>query len=325
MMEAAVITTYRCIQKCTMCHIWKFPTKPEEEFAPSLLEKLPRLSFCNITGGEPFLRKDLFDIVAILKRKARRLVISTNGYLTEDILRLAGHHRDIGIRISLEGLPAVNEALRGTTDGFDSGLRTLLALKKLGLKDIGFATTVSDQNHADLLKLFHLAKRLGVEFATAVVHNSFYFHTAENELRDKEKVAGSFRNLVKELLRSKRMKDWYRAYFNHGLIEYIQDHQRLLPCPAGSDVFFLDPWGEIYPCNGLEEKVWLESLGNLHQHSFKDIWTSEKTAAIRSKVRTCPKNCWMIGTASPAMKKRLWKPTLWILRNKYARRRQENL
>jgi len=322
-MEAAVITTYRCNQKCAMCHIWEFPTRREEEFAPSLLEKLPRLSFCNITGGEPFLREDLEDIVIILKRKARRLVISTNGYLTERILKLARNHRDIGLRISLEGMPAANVALRGTPDGFDRGLRTLLGLQELGLKDIGLGITVSDSNHAEMLKLYDLAKRLNVEFATAVVHNSFYFHTSENKVHDKAKVADSFQDLAGELLRSKRIKDWYRAYFNHGLIEYIQGRPRLLPCRAGSDVFFLDPWGEIYPCNGMEDGIWLESLGNLHQRSFQGIWTSEKAAGVRARVRSCPKNCWMIGTASPAIKKNPWKPTLWILKNKYTRRRQE--
>jgi radical SAM protein with 4Fe4S-binding SPASM domain len=323
-MDAAVITTYRCFQKCAMCHIWKFPTREEEEFAPSLLEKLPRFSFCNVTGGEPFLRKDLTEIVTVLKRKARRIVISTNGYLTDDILKLARHHREIGFRISLEGMPAVNDALRGMPESFDHGLRTLLGLQELGLKDIGFGITVSDRNHAEMLKLYHLAKRLNVEFATAVVHNSFYFHTLENELRDKEKVAGSFQDLVGELLRSKKIKDWYRAYFNYGLIGYIQGHERLLPCPAGTEVFFLDPRGEIYPCNGMEEKVWLESLGNLHQHSFKDIWSSQKATEARAKVRSCPKNCWMIGTVSPAMKRSLWKPTLWIFKNKFARHRQGN-
>lgn len=320
-MEAAVITTYRCIQKCSMCHIWKFPTKEEEEFAPSLLQKLPRLSFCNITGGEPFLREDLGDIVAILRRKSRRVVISTNGYLTENILRLAGQHRDIGIRISLEGRPAVNDALRGTPDSYDRALRTLLELRKLGLKDIGIGITVSDQNHGDMLDVFRLAENLKVEFATAAVHNSYYFHTTENRLDNKEKIAGSFQALIRELLWSKRVKNWYRAFFNQGLIEYVYGRPRLLPCPAGSKVFFLDPWGEIYPCNGMEDKIWLESLGNLHRSSFEDIWSSEKAAQIRSKVRSCPKNCWMIGTASPVMKRNLWKPTLWIIKNKWARRR----
>ena len=315
-MEAAVITTYRCIQKCAMCRTWKFPTTEEEEFRPSLLEKLPRLSFCNITGGEPFLREDLSDIVAILKRKAKRIVISTNGYLTEKILRLAGEHRDVGIRVSLEGLAAVNDKLRGMSGSFDRGLQTVQELKRMKMKDIGFAMTVSDTNPGDLLDLFHLAQGLGVELATAVVHNSFYFHTSDNELKNKEEILRNFQQLVRELLRSGKIKNWYRAYFNFGLMEYVQGHPRLLPCPAGTDVFFLDPWGEVYPCNGLEKRFWLESLGNLHRQTFQQIWHSRRAEDIRAKANRCPKNCWMIGTASPAMKRNIWRPTLWILQNK---------
>lgn len=302
-----------------MCLTWKFPTKKEEEFQPSLLEKLPRLSFCNITGGEPFLREDINEIVTILKRKAKRIVISTNGYLTEKVLNLANQHRDIGIRISLEGLPTVNDELRGVKDSFDRGLRTLLELKWLRMKDIGIGITVSDANHRDLLALFHLANGLGVEFATAVIHNSYYFHTSDNELRNKEEILRSFQELIRELLLSSRIKNWYRAYFNSGLMEYIQGHSRLLPCHAGTDVFFLDPWGEVYPCNGLEERFWFDSLGNLHRNTFEEIWRSQAAKEIRAKVSNCPKNCWMIGTASPAMKKNIMKPTLWILKNKFFR------
>ena len=108
-MEAAVVTTYRCNSKCQMCHTWKFPTKEEEEFKPLLLEKLPSLSFCNVTGGDPFLRDDIGEITRILLKKAKRLVISTNGWFTDKIIDLAKTEKRIGIRISLEGLPAAND------------------------------------------------------------------------------------------------------------------------------------------------------------------------------------------------------------------------
>lgn len=299
-----------------MCHTWKYPTKEKEEFSPSLLEKLPRLSFCNITGGEPLLREDIEEIVNILKKKARRIVISTNGYLTEKITDLAEKNKDIGIRISLEGLPAKNDELRGMKDSFDHGLRTLIELHRMGLKDIGFGITVSGENVKDMIELFHLSKIMKVEFATAVIHNSYYFHKYNNRIDNKNEVIGYFEYLIHELLKTWRIKNWYRAYFNQGLISYIKGESRLLPCPSGTDMFFLDPWGEVRPCNGMEERLWFESMGNLHDKSFEEIWHAEETNKIREKVKTCPKNCWMIGTASPAMKKNLTKPTLWVMKNK---------
>jgi len=318
-MEAAIITTYRCTNRCHMCNIWKYPTNVEEEFKPKILEKLPRLSFCNITGGEPFLRDDIENIVHILEKKAKRIVISTNGYFTEKIIDIAQKNRDIGIRISIEGLPAANDELRGIKNGFDHGLRTLLGLQRIGLKDIGFGITVSDRNAKDMLELYQLAKAIRVEFATAVVHNSYYFHKQDNKIIQKQEVISCFEELVNELLKTKKVKNWYRAYFNYGLINYIKGRKRLLPCGAGEDIFFLDPWGEIRPCNGMDSDSQDNSMGNLNEKSFEEIWNGEKARNIRNKVRNCPKNCWMIGTASPAMKKHIWKPTIWVIRNKLKR------
>jgi radical SAM protein with 4Fe4S-binding SPASM domain len=300
-----------------MCHIWKYPTVPEEEFPPELLEKLPRLSFCNITGGEPFLREDLEEIVSRLKKKSRRVVVSTNGYLTERIAALARRHPDLGFRISLEGLRAVNDELRGTKGSFDHGLKTLLELKELGVRDIGFATTVSDRNAADMLSLHRLAEELQVEFATAAVHNSFYFHKSDNVIQDKDMAASCFRSLASRQLRSSMIKDWFRAYFNEGLAGYVQGRPRPLPCGAGTQVFFLDPFGEILPCNGMEEGLWKMSLGNLKELPFREIWESGRAAEVRKKVGACSKNCWMIGTAGPAMKKHPWKCAFWVCRNKF--------
>ena len=317
-MEAAVIVTYRCQNRCLMCSTWKFPTSPAEEFKPELLEKLPSLSFCNITGGEPFLRDDLTEIVTILKRKAKRIVISTNGYETEKILALAEQHQDIGFRISLEGLSVVNDELRGKKDGFDHGYQSLLGLQRLKIKDIGFGITVSDRNAQDMLDLYKLAQDLKVEFATAAVHNSYYFHKEDNVFHNPEVVAAAFGQLRDELLKTWKVKNWYRAYFNHGLIEYVMGKQRLLPCQAGTDLFFLDPRGEILPCNGMEEKVWMKSFGNLHEASFEEIWNSGKAQEARELVKDCPKNCWMIGSAGPAMRQNLGKTTAWVIKHKLA-------
>ncbi len=181
MIEAAIITTYRCTSKCRMCNIWNNQTTEEEEFKPSLLEKLPPLSFCNITGGEPFLRDDIDEIIGILARKSKRVVVSTNGFLVQRILDSARRHPDIGFRVSMEGLPAANDELRGQQHGFDHGLRVLLELSKMGVKDIGLGITVSDRNAKDMLELYHLSRLMKMEFATAVVHNSYYFHKYDNE------------------------------------------------------------------------------------------------------------------------------------------------
>jgi radical SAM protein with 4Fe4S-binding SPASM domain len=315
-MEAVIITTYRCTNRCSMCNIWKYPTKVEEEFSPGILNKLPKLSFCNITGGEPFLRDDIEEIIYILKKKAKRVVVSTNGYLTEKIIDVAKKNKEIGIRVSLEGLSVTNDELRGIKGGFDQGLKTLLRLKELGLKDIGFAITVSSRNAKDMLELYQLSKAINVEFATAVVHNSYYFHKYDNRIEKRDEVIVCFEELIEKLLKTKKVKNWYRAYFNYGLINYIKGRRRLLPCPAARDVFFLDPWGKILPCNGMEESLWYVTMGNLTQESFEEIWASQQAEIAREKVKNCPKNCWMVGNVSPAIKRNILKPTIWVVKNR---------
>jgi len=298
-----------------MCHTWQNPSKKSEEFTPAMVDKIPSdLKFINITGGEPFIRKDLHQILEIAVNKTKRLVISTNGYFTKRIIKLAEIFGNrIGFRISIEGLPAANDEMRGIKDGFDHGLRSLVALHDMGIKDIGFGITVSDRNAKDMIELYRLANAIGLEFATAVTHNSFYFHKHDNVSENPAMVAGEFERIARELLKSNRPKNWLRAYFNMGLANKVRGGKRSLPCEVGTDVFFLDPCGNIMPCNGSDEPM---IMGNLKEQSFDAIWKSAQADDIRQRVKACPKNCWMIGSASPAMKKRIWIPTRWVLKNK---------
>ena len=74
----------------------------------------------------------------------------------------------------------------------------------------------------------------------------------------------------------------------------------------------------VYPCNGMEDKHWKESMGNIKDvQTFDEIWQSEQANKIREKVRNCPKNCWMVGTASPVMKKYIATPMKWVVKNKW--------
>ncbi len=310
---ASVIVTYRCNAKCHMCNTWRHPSKEEEEVGIDVYEKLPFMPTVNVTGGEPFMRDDLVDVINVLKKKTKRLVISSNGYLTERILKLFKKHPDIGIRISIEGLPRANDELRGIKDGFDHGIRTLTELRHLGIKDIGFGITISDRNAKDMIELYHLSKMMGMEFATAAVHNAFYFHKFDNKFEQPEIAIDELRQLVRELLKSRKVKDWFRAYFNYGLINYIQGNPRHLPCEMGHDSFFLDPFGKILPCNVMEK-----TMGNLKDKPFSDIWSSTYAILVRAMVRDCNKNCWMIGSVSQQIRKNLIVVGTWILKNKFS-------
>ena len=315
--DMCIITTYRCPMRCKMCNIWQHPTEKSKEIKAKDLEILPNVKFVNITGGEPFVREDLNEIVDVLFSKSPRVVISTSGWFSDRIIALAKQYPKIGIRISIEGLSMKNDELRGQQGGFDKGLKTLLELRDMGIKDIGFGITVSNNNSEDMLSLYRLSKNLNMEFATAAFHNSYYFHKYDNCITNKDKVIKDFEELIRLQFKEHSPKAWFRAFFNNGLINYIEGNRRILPCEAGLVNFFVDPYGEVYPCNGLEERYWKESMGNILQASnFSEIWESEQANTVREKVRTCPKNCWMVGTASPVMKKYIQYPLGWVLKNK---------
>ncbi len=315
--DVSIITTYRCQMRCKMCDIWENPTDKKQEITAKELEILPNFKFVNITGGEPFVRRDLEDIVEVMMRKSSRIVISTSGWHTDRIIKLAERFPSIGIRVSIEGLAQKNDDLRGREGSFDRAMRLLLTLKDMGVKDIGYGCTVSNKNSDDMLWLYKLSRELGMEFATAAFHNSYYFHKDDNEITNKNEVIGNFHKLIEELLKENSPKSWFRAFFNLGLINYIRGNPRMLPCEAGSANFFIEPYGEVYPCNGLEERYWKESMGNIRTaESFDALWNSEQAQKVRGLVRTCPKNCWMVGTAAPVMKKYIKHPATWVAKNK---------
>jgi radical SAM protein with 4Fe4S-binding SPASM domain len=188
----------------------------------------------------------------------------------------------------------------------------------MGVKDIGFGMTISNYNHQDLMKLYEISHRMGMEFATAAYHNSYYFHKEDNLLSDKAAVNADIEELINALLKENNPKSWFRAFFNLGLINYINGGRRMLPCEAGVTNFFIEPYGEIYPCNGLENSIWKLSMGNLREvKRFDEIWCGERAGEVRKRVASCPKNCWMVGTVAPVMRKYIMHPAGWVLRNKW--------
>lgn len=298
-----------------MCNRYKCPSKPEEEISLETIKKLPQMYFTNITGGEPFIRTDLKDIVRELYKKSDRIVISTNGFFTDRIVDLCKEFPNIGIRISIEGLEETNNKIRGLDDGFNRGYTTLKKLVEMGMQDVGFGMTVQDANAKDLVALYKLSDEMNMEFATASLHNSFYFVEAKNIIKDRMMVAQEFENLINELLKSNSPKKWFRAYFNHGLINYIFGQKRLLPCDMAFDTFFIDPYGDVMPCNGTKNK---EVMGNLNEAAtWEELWESEQAERVRNTVRHCDRDCWMIGSVSPAMHKYIWKPAFWVIKHKF--------
>jgi Fe-coproporphyrin III synthase len=318
-MDLSVILTYRCNSRCSMCHIWQHPTLPAEEITPATLAKLPSgFRYLNLTGGEPTLRADLEEIVDLLHPRARQLEISTNGLQPDKLERIVAKHPDIKIRISLEGIGPRNDAIRGEKNGFERKMQTMRRLVAAGGRDLGFATTFQDENADQLLDLYTLCGTFGGEMATSALHNGFQFHKIDNEPANRVRTARAVQPLIVEMLKSRRPKNWFRAYLNLGLMKKILGQRRLIPCTAGRDFAFIDPWGRVYACNVRPD---LE-IGDLAAQDWKQILRGPRAAEARTKVARCTHNCWMVGSAKTAMRCRRLpmlpraKPLGWVLANK---------
>jgi MoaA/NifB/PqqE/SkfB family radical SAM enzyme len=112
-----------------MCNIWANPTIQEKEITLDEIRRLPNVKFINLTGGEPFVREDLEQIVEICFTKAPRVVISTSGGYEDRLMALAQQFPNIGVRISTEGLAEKNDELRGRPGSFEKAIRILKKFK----------------------------------------------------------------------------------------------------------------------------------------------------------------------------------------------------
>ncbi|NLB66071.1 MAG: radical SAM protein [Lentisphaerae bacterium] len=302
-----------------MCHIWQHPTLPAEEVSLETLAKLPGgFDYLNLTGGEPTLRADLEAVVDLLYPKTRQLEISTNGLQGDKLERIIQKYPDVKIRISMEGIGERNDMIRGEKSGFERKIATMKRLVAAGGCDLGFATTFQDDNCDQLLDLYRLTASYNGEMATSALHNGFQFHKIDNEPYNRLRIARSVEPLIVEMLKSRRPKNWFRAYLNLGLMKKILGQPRLIPCTAGRDFVFLDPWSRVYACNVRPD---LE-IGDLTTQSWDEIMKSPRAAEARTKVARCAHNCWMVGSAKTAIRNKYFakiprlKPLWWVLVNK---------
>jgi MoaA/NifB/PqqE/SkfB family radical SAM enzyme len=302
-----------------MCFIWQNPTDPREEITAETLEKLPGgFDNVNVSGGEPTLRVDLADLIDVMHPKARIMEISSNGLNPDRLVPIIKRYPDIKVRFSLEGDEITNNAIRGEKNGFATKVAGLNKLREAGGRDLGFAFVIQDENAEQLLRTYEFAHSMGFELATSTLHNAWQFYKNDNYFYNRVSVARQVEQLITAMLKSGSVKSWFRAYLNLGLIEKILGHDRLIPCTAGTDFAFIDPWSDVWACNVRTDL----RLGNLKQQSWPDIRAAGVDNGVLGKVHACEQNCWMVTTARTAMRSTLIPqapkagPLAWVVKNK---------
>ena len=317
--DAVLAITYNCNSRCRMCSIWK--SKPEPELSPNDFKKLPRtLKDVNLSGGEPFLRNDIIEIIKIINNRCNnpKIIISTNAFLTDIIVKRMKEMREqgisnVGIAVSIDGIGKTHDYIRGVPGAFDMAMATVRELKKIIPNNLRLAFTVMDTNINEYYEVFKLAKKEGVQMTSSAIQSSdFYFKQQNEAITKKEQLKKEFNKVVRGYLKSWSLKDWARAYYTHGLLEFAIGKGRLLPNYALEKYFFLDPKGFIYPSN-TSNMV----LGNIKENEFNKLWSSDKADTIRQKLRKNPPRDWMICTARTAIKKHPIKVGWWVIKNKF--------
>lgn len=318
-LDATIAITYRCNSRCQMCNIWQdqHPAELPLEYFKNLS---PSLRYINLSGGEPFLRTDLPEIVRIIKQVSpqAQIIISSNGLATELIREQIGKilaiDPGVGVRISIDGLGALHDRIRGIPGMFEHALATVKLLKEQGVNNLGLSFTMMDDNAGQLPQVYELSRELGVELALALVQNSdIYFQKDSNQVTALAAVERDLIYLIKKELKTWKLKHWLRAYYDYGLLLYARKQERLLPTGAGQDSLFIDPSGTVYPSNLINLK-----LGNLGAGSLDELWSAPEARAARQEmIDKKMSESWIICTIRGEMRRHLPAVGWWILKHKF--------
>jgi len=160
-------TTSKCNLKCIHCYAnaggeskSELTTEEGMNFLSDLAEmKIPVLLF---SGGEPLLRRDLFELASFITSKGVPVSLSTNGTLiTEEIAERLKKTGFSYIGVSIDGLPKTNDRFRGIEGAFDRAFRGLLNSKEAGLMT-GIRFTVTKYNVRDIPDVIDLLAENGI-------------------------------------------------------------------------------------------------------------------------------------------------------------------
>jgi radical SAM protein with 4Fe4S-binding SPASM domain len=306
-----------------MCDVWRRPAL--EEIEPREYRKMPSsLRLVNISGGEPFLRNDLAEIVQFLREACptAEIDISTNGLLTKQIehqtsaiLRTCP---SIRVMVSIDGVGSLHDKIRGVEGAFDTAIQSLEFLKRAGVRKLGIAAVATNENLGHIHEVMKLAKQLNIDFSFSGVPNqsAITLSMKRYEFHSLDKLKTEFEQIDAALLRSFSPRNWVRAYCISGVHYYALTGKRKLPCYAGTDFFFMTPDGNIYPNMILGQGY---EFGNIREASFEDIWQSRRAEEFRKAIGNgfqCKTPCWMLCTVWPHMRRNKLAVLRWIVSNK---------
>ena len=303
---ANLVITYRCNNTCYQCDLprpWFYRARGLEELDTDgfkrVIDDLAELGAVgiNITGGEPTLRPDCFELLAHAKRAGLYVNISTNAYnlvkpgRVEALLATGVR----GINISLDGARAeTHDRARGAPGGFERVEKVtaeVVAARDGGKPTITYLFVIGTENHAEIPDLLALASARGVD---AVGFMPVFDVYRDRAPRSPDELAAMER-AVAALREEKRGR--YR-----GLIDNSDEYLSLfgaawrgdpspLKCYATYHHVLIDSYGNLFPC-ALPYHNGGPPLGNIREMPLRQYWTADKYQEKRRELSGCKACYW---------------------------------
>jgi MoaA/NifB/PqqE/SkfB family radical SAM enzyme len=301
--------TNKCDCRCEHCFFWEeLNTNNDKELKLEQIQEMSRnmddVIYLLIGGGEPFLRKDLADIIETFYKhnNLHSLVIPTNAQWTERIVetvdRVMTNCPDLqfSTTISLDAIGSLYDEIRGKKNAYERAMATHEALKPLRQKHEKFSVrmcqTIMQQNQDVALDTYEYQKN----YLKPDILNVIYIRGNPLVPESKNFDMDVYRSVKEQMAEDMKSGDWVnhkptdrgRHFLNalddvvHDLIYQTEIKQKAqLTCQAGriSAVIYAD--GTLVECETKNT-----SYGNLKDvgMDFRKLWFSDRAQEIRGRV-----------------------------------------
>lgn len=313
--------TAACQSRCKTCQIGAMfcqdPARSEKDLKLEEIEKIFQsmnpVYFFNMSGGEPFMRNDLPEIVDLACRylKPRVVHTPTNAILsdriienTEKIIHIVRKYDasvPFTVKPSIDGVGGLHDEIRGVKGNFECLLGTVDGLKKLEEKYDNFhlelGTVISNFNIDHLEEIEDFVHSLGVEsYRNEVAECRTEFFNLQDEITPSaeiyQRLIKDFAAKVEENIGKKkklaRTTEAMRVVYYDIAGKILEEKRQVIPCYAGVSNVHINYDGGVWPCCVLGYE---KEMGNLREYNydFQSLWRSEKAQAVRGYIKE--KNC----------------------------------
>src|SRR3989344_6394235 len=280
--------TTKCPLKCKHCFYSNELNKKTDELTLDEIEKIasniPDLEYLQLSGGEPFMRKDLIELMDVFhKRGIKKMIIPTNGYFVKQTIdkvkEMKKRNFNFQIMISIDGFKDLHNQIR-CKDCFDNAMQTFGELTKLGV-NIGFNVALSKMNYDSYIDLIKFLKTKTDDIDPILVR-------AKPDVMLSAKEFKSITSQI-EILTSEKLTSFYkkrRQMLNEIYCNVLDGKPLPYKCLAGEIIAVLEPDGQVKACE------MLNNLGNVRDYNY-DILEILKKRKIPYRCKDCIRPCFV--------------------------------